>query len=309
MLQLGDEDGLALLQIVQIMDVHGRTDPLRDLPLRIDDRRLPHEEPAVMSVVPADALLHLDQPLLLAPGAEDLARLRAVVGMDRIDPAAGLRLFQGLSGIGEPGLVEGVVLPRLVGAPQQNGDEAGQGAKALLALVQGRLGDLVAKPKHLLLRRLPGRDLLGGGGDPVAEFHRALEEPAVELLVDVAALRHRWLAGLGHALEGVEDALLHHTRIPLQQALPGHLAVAALGGMVVEEPLEIDDFARGIAHGLEDLDHVHGAVHGCLEQVAARLKLRRALLDLPFQLGPEARLALAQGAVRQHAGRGLEQGD
>ena len=308
-LQLGDEDGLALLQIVQIVDVHGGPDPLRDLPLGVEEGRLPYEKPAILPVVPADALLHLDQPLLLASGAEGLAHRVAVGGMDRFEPAAGLRLLQGLAGIGEPSLVEGVVLPALVRAPQQDGDEARQGAKALLALAQGRVCALVAKPQHLVLRRLPGRDFLGGDGDSVTELHRALKEPAVELLVGVAALRGRGLAGFRDTLEGVEDALLNHARIAFEQALATHIAVAARRGGVVQEPAEIDDLARRIAHGLQDLNHVHGAVHGRLEQVAARLKLRRPLLDLTFQLGPEARLALAQRTVGQHAGRTLDQGD
>ncbi|WP_244423131.1 hypothetical protein [Bradyrhizobium sp. ORS 375] len=111
----------------------------------------------------------------------------------------------------------------------------------------------------------------------------------------LSLLRH---ARLGHPLEGIEDAFDQHPWIALEQTLATNFAVSGLGRVVVQQPAEIYDISGLVADGLEDLNHIRGGVHRSLEQVTARLKLGRALLNLAFELAVRFALRITQGRFR-----------
>ena len=320
-LKLGHEHLQPVLQLHLFGGVMGDAADALHLSCRIEQREVGVADPAELAIAAqdAEAVHHLFAP---AHPAEDVENLLAILGQDHLEPAAEMVALQDILDPCSIGPLEGradifesealaVPDPEHVGRGLPELAEAGLAfPQRILAFAQPGLGNLLLQARDLGLRVLPVGDVLRGGGDAIIELHDGLQEPAVELLVDIVALGLLGHAGLGDALEGIEDADRDHARIALEQALPLDLAVVAHGGVVVQNPAEVDDLALRVPHRPEHLDHVGGAVHRRLQKVAAFAEFGRALGDLPLKIGAMAFLGVPQAflgpAPRAHVGGGAE---
>ena len=125
------------LQIAALRDVDARADVARELAVGRVAGRPPIEDPAVGAVLPAKAVLHLEDPPRIEGRAIGLEARFQVLEVDVLGPADAPLLLHRPSGERQPGLVEEGAEPVGPRHPEQHRRDVGHVPEARVGLVQG----------------------------------------------------------------------------------------------------------------------------------------------------------------------------